>query len=84
MGRCGWLRRQRRLYGSLLDRDLDYVPDACENCVKAANPLQRDVPFGEPIVAIDPDTFSWISPSCPTASWQSALGREPEREWMLP
>jgi hypothetical protein len=41
------------------DSDLDTVGDVCDNCMFGPNPEQGPAPLGQPIVAVDPTTFSW-------------------------
>ena len=48
---------------SYWDADADAVLNACDNCPGYANPGQGPVVFGETIVAVTPDTFTWASPA---------------------
>jgi hypothetical protein len=41
------------------DADGDTVGDVCDNCVLGPNPDQGPAPFGQALVATDPETFSW-------------------------
>jgi hypothetical protein len=44
------------------DADGDTVGDVCDNCVHGPNPEQGPAPFGQTLVATDPETFSWGVP----------------------
>ena len=41
------------------DADNDTVGDVCDNCIYGPNPTQGPAIFGQNILALDPDTFSW-------------------------
>jgi 5-methylthioadenosine/S-adenosylhomocysteine deaminase len=45
------------------DVDGDGVLNACDNCPDLPNPGQGPVVFGESILAVDPSTFGWSTPS---------------------
>ncbi len=41
------------------DLDGDSIGDVCDNCIHAANPDQGSAPFGQVVVAFDPENFTW-------------------------
>ena len=45
------------------DADNDTVGDVCDNCVYGPNPLQGPAIFGQKILALDPEAFSWSEPA---------------------
>jgi hypothetical protein len=45
------------------DADADAVGDACDNCVYGPNPAQGPAVFGQAVLALDEETFSWPNPA---------------------